>query len=347
MQNDPSPANGQALSNNVSREYQVRALNSNEFARWDDFVRLSPQGTLFHTTLWLDAAGVPYRLLGCYRGGELHGGFALGLVGPRAAGNPHASFTPYLGILYPRSSAKYVTELSQNKEIASAFAAFIKREFDWVYVQFAPEVIDLQPFIWQGFGVDLHYTYRLSVSSLKSAFDNMDAGRRRNIVSAEKQGVQVEARADFSEIVRLREMSFERQGQPVNDGPAAMKFEAALRRAGQCQAFLARSKENEPLGGVWIAWDNKRAYYLLGGFDHSAKSSNAVALAMWHAIQFTATNLNLPEFDFEGSMIPAIERFFRKFGGVLTPNYIIRYRQPMNLRQRIARKIGRIFRRQP
>ena len=28
---------------------------------------------------------MPYRLLGCFRGGELHGGFALGLVGHRAA----------------------------------------------------------------------------------------------------------------------------------------------------------------------------------------------------------------------------------------------------------------------
>ena len=69
-------------------------------------------------------------------------------------------------------------------------------------------------------------------------------------------------------------------------------------------------QEGEPLGAVWIAWDDKRAYYLLGGYDHSAKSSNAVALAMWRAIQFTATDLKLPEFDFEGSMIPAVERFF-------------------------------------
>ena len=343
MQKD-TPAANREVSSTAPREYQVRALEPSEFARWDDLVRYSPQGTLFHTTLWLNAACVPYRLLGCFRGSELHGGFALGLIGPRAAGNPHASFTPYLGILYPLTTAKYVTELSQNKEIANAFAGFIKREFDWVYIKLAPEVIDLQPFIWQGFGVDMHYTYRLPLRNLKSVFDNMDAARRRNIVSAEKHGVRVEVGANFSEIVRLREISFERQGQRVSDGATVVKFEAALRRAGQCQTFLARSKENESLGGVWIAWDEKRAYYLVGGFDHSAKSNNAVALAMWHAIQFAATKLNLPEFDFEGSMNPAIERFFRKFGGVLTPNYIVRYRRPIGLGQRIARKIARVIR---
>lgn len=342
MQNDSPAADGQTFSNKVSREYQVRALDASEFARWDDFVRLSPQGTLFHTTLWLEAAGVPYRLLGCFRGGELHGGFALSLVGHRAAGRPHPSFTPYLGIMYPQPRAKYVTELSNHKEIAGAFATFIKSKFDFLELAFSPEVVDLQPFIWQGFDVELHYTYRLTLESLEAVLGNMDQGRRRNLSSAEKQGVQVEVGADFAQIVRLREMSFKRQGLAADDRPAAIRFEAALRRVGRCQGFLARSSEGEPLGGVWIAWDDKRAYYLLGGFDRSAQSNNAVALAMWHAIKFTANNLKLPEFDFEGSMIPTIERFFRKFGGKITPNYTIRYRRPIGLGRRVVRKLVRI-----
>jgi hypothetical protein len=111
---------------------------------------------------------------------------------------------------------------------------------------------------------------------------------------------------------------------------------------GRCLGFLARSKEGEPLGAVWIAWDEKRAYYLLGGYDHSAKSNNAVALAMWRAIQFTATDLKLPEFDFEGSAIPAVERFFRKFGGTLTPYHCIRYQRPSGVR-RVARNLAMVF----
>ena len=333
---ESSAADGQTGPKKVSREYEVRALDASEFARWDEFVRQSPQGTLFHTTLWLDAAGQAFRLLGCFRGGELHGGFALGLVNHRAAGTPHPSFTPYLGILYSAPHAKYVTEISNNKEIGVAFAAFLKKEFDRVELRFAPEVVDLQPFIWQGFDVELRYTYRLPLTNLSSVFDNMDAARRRNLVSAEKQGVQVEAGADFGEIVRLREISFERQGIAASDVPAAIRFETALRRAGRCQAFLARSGKGEPLGGVWIVWDEKRAYYLFGGYDHSAKSNNAVALAMWRAIQFTALDLKLPEFDFEGSMIPAVERFFRKFGATLTPVYTVRYR-----RRRVGWRIAR------
>ena len=175
----------------------------------------------------------------------------------------------------------------------------------------------------------------------------MDAARRRNIISAEKAGIQVEIGAGLDSILRLREMSFERQDLTPLYEQVAHTIERALRSADRCLAFLARNKEDKPVGGVWIVWDEKRAYYLLGGYDHAAKSNNAVALAMWRAIQYTAVNLRLTEFDFEGSVIPPVERFFRKFGGTLTPSYRVRYRRPsvlgrtLRAGRRVAGKLKR------
>jgi hypothetical protein len=328
--------------NRASSGYSIRALERAEFERWDEFVRQSPQGTLFHSTLWLEAADEPFQLLGCFRGRELQGGFAMALLGARVAGVPQPALTPYLGILFPKSNAKYVTELSTNKEISIALATFLKKNFDWIESSFAPEVRDLQPFIWHGFDVDLHYTYRLSLNDLDSVFDNMDARRRNKLVSAEKQGVTIEAGVEFGEIVRLCTKSFERQSLLATHTGAATRFEAALRRVGRCKGFLARGAEGTPLGAVWIVWDDKRAYYLLGGYDHSERSNKAVSLALWRAIQFTAKDLKLLEFDFEGSVIPAVEQFFRKFGATLTPFYTIRSGH-LGLAQRGTRKIVRMF----
>jgi hypothetical protein len=341
-------ADSRAVHQQISHSYEIRALAADEFPRWDEFVRQSPQGTLFHTPLWLQATGIPFQLLGCFRGIEMRGGFALSLVGDRAAGMAHQGITPYLGVLYPISQGKYVTEISNNKEIGIAFASYLKREFKQIDIGFPPEVIDLMPFRWQGFTSTVGYTYRLSLKHFESVFENMDATRRRNIVSAEKAGVKVETGADLGQILHLRDKTFERQGLPSEYVQAAFKLEQALRPVGRCLGFLARNKENEPAGGVWIVWDEKRAYYLLGGYDHAAKSNNAVALAMWRAIQYTATNLQLAEFDFEGSVIPPVERFFRKFGGTLTPLYTIRYRRPslvgrsFSMAKLTARKIARI-----
>jgi hypothetical protein len=345
---NPGAAKQRALSNDSSREYAVRALEPAEFAQWDQFVRQSPQGTLFHTTLWLKAAGVPFQLLGCFRGSELRGGFALNIVGNRMAGMPHGTLTPYLGVLYSRPEGKYVTELSNNKEIGVAIASFLKSEFKQVNISFPPEVIDLMPFRWQGFTSRIGYTYRLSLRDLNVAFDNMDAVRRRNIISAEKAGVQVDGGASLDQVLRLHEKTFERQRLAPHYSQAVKNIERALSSANRCRAFLARSQDGNPLGGVWIVWDEKRAYYLLGGYDHDAKSNNAVALAMWRAIQFASVDLKLLEFDFEGSIIPPVERFFRKFGGTLTPVYSIQYRKPTTLMKcvgfgrRIAAKFARI-----
>ena len=102
MQAGSRAASGQIVLNKAPREYEIRALG--ERIRSMGRIRPeSPQGTLFHTTLWMEASGVPFRLLGCFRGAEMHGGCALGIIGHRTAGRPYPSLTPYLGVLYPSS----------------------------------------------------------------------------------------------------------------------------------------------------------------------------------------------------------------------------------------------------
>jgi hypothetical protein len=327
-----------------AEKYEVRSLAENDFPRWDEFVRRSPQGTLFHSTLWLEAAAKPFRLLGCFRGTEMHGGCAVGLGGRRVASRPYPSLTPYFGVLYPPSLGKYVTSTSTNKEIANAFALFLKSEFDWINeLPFSPEAVDMQPFMWQGFAIELRYTYRLRLGSVDTILANMDSVRRRNLASAIKQGIKIDLNGEFSEILDLNQKSFERQKTKSMHGAAACLFESRLRAANRCKGFLARNERGVPLGGVWIAWDEKRAYYLIGGHDHSTKSNSAVVLAMWHAIQFATNELNLREFDFEGSAIPSVESFFRKFGGTLTPYYCVSYRRPSAIRSSVRHLAIAVF----
>jgi hypothetical protein len=52
----------------------------------------------------------------------------------------------------------------------------------------------------------------------------------------------------------------------------------------------------------------------LGAVREEAKQSNLSPLLLWEGIQL-ASNYKCHTFDFEGSMIPGVERFFRSFGG--------------------------------
>ena len=72
---------------------------------------------------------------------------------------------------------------------------------------------------------------------------------------------------------------------------------------------------------AFIAWQESSAYYLAGGGDPELRASGAHSLILWEGIRFTAQYTDL--FDFEGSMIPGVERFFREFGAIQTPFFTI------------------------
>jgi len=59
----------------------------------------------------------------------------------------------------------------------------------------------------------------------------------------------------------------------------------------------------------------------MGGGAPDLRNSGATSLCMWEAIQFAATVTK--SFDFEGSMLETVERFFRAFGAKQTPYFAI------------------------
>jgi Acetyltransferase (GNAT) domain len=64
---------------------------------------------------------------------------------------------------------------------------------------------------------------------------------------------------------------------------------------------------------LFCVWDDLRAWYLCGGGDVELRASGAGSLLIWELIKESAKHV--PRFDFEGSMLPAVEHYFRKFGG--------------------------------
>ena len=63
---------------------------------------------------------------------------------------------------------------------------------------------------------------------------------------------------------------------------------------------------------MYIVYDQKAAYNLIGGGDHTLNHYGAYYLALWEAIKF-ATQVS-QSFDFEGSMHSNIEPVLRLLG---------------------------------
>ena len=85
--------------------------------------------------------------------------------------------------------------------------------------------------------------------------------------------------------------------------------------------LLAKDSNGLTKGAAYIVWDENSVYYLAGGVSTEGKNEGIMQLLLWEAIKFSSS-MNLA-FDFEGSMIESIERFFRSFGPQQKPYFAI------------------------
>jgi hypothetical protein len=148
----------------------------------------------------------------------------------------------------------------------------------------------------------------------------MSAEKRNDISKATRDGLTTKLIDDYSIVKSLVLKTFSRQEMVANEYYLnKILFEFANKD--NSFAFAA-FRENIPIAVSFCICDGSTAYYLLGGYDDKNKHHGAGAFAVWEAIKH-AQRLGLKQFDFEGSMVPQIEKYFRGFGGRLTPYYRI------------------------
>ena len=234
----------------------------------------------------------------------------------------HPSLTQTLGpwLADPPSGTKYAKRLAREKDLMEALIDQLPH-YQVFRQNFAPEIANWLPFYWRGFQQTTRYTYRLSdLSDSQVIWSVFQESTRREIRKAEKQGVTVERSSDIDAFLDVNELTFRRQGLRLPYTRSYVKrLFAACEQNNAGAIFLARGRDGRVHAGNLLVWNRYCAYYLMGGGDPEVRNSGATSLAMWHAIQFAATVSRI--FDFEGSMIEPVERFFRGFGAVQTPYF--------------------------
>lgn len=233
------------------------------------------------------------------------------------------TLTQTLGPWLRPSTAKYARQLSQEKDLLQKLfeqlPKFAHYQQNWHCTR-----TNWLPLYWLGYEQTTRYTYRLEdLSSEEQVWGELQENIRREIRKASnKEGVKVRTDLDIEAFLTLNEKVFARQNMAL---PYTRDFVRRLdKAAAQNQArkiFIAEDEQGRHHAGVYLIWDDNTAYYLMGGGDPDLRNSGATSLCMWEAIQFAATVTK--NFDFEGSMIEPVERFFRGFGAVQTPYFSI------------------------
>jgi hypothetical protein len=253
---------------------------------WDEAIVTNPEGVI---------ARLPYRTLRRYG--------ATILTQPR--------LTPYAGPWFRPSSAKASNQFSERRRLTTELLSQLPR-FDLFSQNLWPGIPDCLPFHWAGYSQCTFYTnWHRDLSSPELLWSNFLKETRAEIRKAQDR-VEVVVSNDVERLCDLHELTFTQQGLKVPRERAFLRriVEGAISK-GHARIVFAMDEQSNAHAVNLIVFDHRSAHYLIGGSDARHRTSGAASLLVWDAIQFAARTCKL--FDFEGSMVEGISRFFRGF----------------------------------
>lgn len=231
--------------------------------------------------------------------------------------------TPYMGpwIHYPEGQ-KAATKLSYEKKMMEQLIAQLPATDRFVQY-FHPAVTNWLPFYWNGYKQSTRYTYILpDLSDEEQLYSALQGNIRREIIKARKH-LTISESHEVTTLHKLKEKDFGVKGTQLNYTQAYFnRIYTHLSKKNACKVWTAQDSAGRTIASLMLVWDSKTAYYLAGATDPNHKNKGAMSLLMWTAILFASSVAS--SFNFEGSMLEPVERFFRSFGAHQTPYFEVR-----------------------
>lgn len=281
---------------------------------------------VFGSSAWLTSYGNNMKLIGIYSedGEKLIGGFFY--YNSKKGGFSFMKlppYTPHCGLFFKNEAKNAAARNSFEKEVVTEVCNYIEsQKKSLIVLAFPPYVKDMQPFIWNKYKVVPNYTYRILLNkSIEEIVDSFDPKNRNVINKAIKESVHVtETDRKQTDLFKYFSGTLKKAGANVYEKELSGIFN---KFSNDSNSFsLSASKDNKLLGVVFCIYDSDKCYYILGGINKESEIKGINNLLILKSIE-KAKELGCSVFDFEGSMLPGVEKFFRSFGPELIPYYTI------------------------
>ena len=240
----------------------------------------------------------------------------------------------------------YTKTLSRRKKVLSELIKAIPRNL-FFYQEYHYSLTDWQPFFWKNYKQTTNYTYILNLKyTVDDLWSRLSQNIKGDIKKSEKRfGIEIVNDDGVDQLYSLLEKTFGRQDKQT---PYSKKFlsniDVACKLRGCRSIYLAKDQDEKVHAAVYIVRDHNTSYYLVGGGDPELRNSGATSLCLWRAICNEKDRSHF--FDFEGSMIQGVERFFRGFGAEQISYFSIQKANPLLeyiVKNKKIRKILKLF----
>ena len=281
---------------------------------------------LFHQAWWLQAVcGEDWQAIICQDGERTAGVWPLHVrrkYGLRCALMPQ--LTPYGGPIYfpPDGLSSARLPDFENKVVQAMMPCIDSLRLHLSILKLSPAISNWLPFYWQGFQQTTRYTYRIAdIRNPEQVLNNFDRSkqRARTIRQAEPH-YQLVDNLTATQFATMHHRYWQSQGEA--DLLSLDLIERVVESAtARHQGLLLglRNAEGQVVVAWFVVYDSRCAYALLSARSeaHTARDKDATALLIWKFLQRLAPLTQV--FDFEGSMEPGAEYYYRSFGAVQTP----------------------------
>lgn len=300
----------------------IKQLKSDDFEQYDKLAK--SHGSIFSSIAWLSLFGNCIKFFGIFDTGEnLLGGFHLyekktGFC--KVQLNP--PFTPFIGPFFLEKSQTQFKIQSFRKQFLQLMADKLSEQKTCLQIfSLDRHIVNTMPFLWKKFEIWPRYTYRIDLKqSSEEILSAMSDSRRNDITRAEKDGIECKSASNPNIVFEVVFKTSQRKN---------LKKDIALKKQ-IIETYAAKPNSisyisynaDKPIATVFCVHDDKTAYYMFSGYDKQEKHHGAGALAIWQCI-LEAKRRGLKYFDFDGSIVPDLEKYFRGFGGEIVPFYRI------------------------
>lgn len=299
-------------------------IRETERPLWDAFVDHSPQGSLFCKSWYLDALGADYRILAVREGEEILGGIVL--TRDRWGYQINPVLVKYLGMLYRAFEGHPYNAESRRREVQRALLESMRdlSSFEYTFHPDHPDSLLLQQ---QGFRQATRYTYRMALSNGDGdarIVERMAPRLRSKISKVRREGShRIRPVDDMHRCMDLLAATYERRKtRPPYSRELLEVLITTLRSHDAIDLLAAEDGQGDAKAVLGIFYDRFNAYLILNALKDPGEDRGLNEYLILEGI-CRAQLQGKRQFDFEGSMIPSVESFYRQFGGKLTPYNVI------------------------
>ncbi len=282
-----------------------------QWSDWDDWLASTEAPPLFAERRLLSLAGATtvFRAL---RGRDVECAFPV-LTAPAAASPAHVCF-PYFGPVFRQNGASPRRAQARRRDILGRLLDSIKQRGDAVSLPLHPSHLDIIPYVNAGFLPEVRTTWTYDLRELARWDQLASPGRRKDLSNAENADITVALDPTASRFCARRAAHWATDPAVEATILRQVGVITAMKR-GVC--LFANDRHGHRVGQLFVAWDEACAYAL-----HSWQSPTHTRLPsstlLYLAAMRYCRKIGLRKFDFEGSVLPGVERYYQSFGGTQT-----------------------------